>query len=458
MQDNAEIPYHIEKTEISRMFDRVGSFEQNNAFKDVVLYNVSLGPVRLVPMGITCLKLVPEKEFAKAVAVKAANYANIMENSLLKIEFNSDGSFNLHDKATGRDYFNLNQFEDGGDRGDMYIFTKPENDLVVSSLGRTAVIGLDAESDGFTRYKAVQTISVPESIADIRDKRSSDYIDMEITSYITLGKDSRRVDITTEFDNNVRDHRLRALFPSGINSEYSEAETPFDVVKRKVKLPEFEDWFEDPSPFHPQQNFVDVNDGMCGLLLANKGLNDYELKEDGVVAITLIRAIQWGSRGDLYNCKKQRKPDGTPVLPYMNEPEAQCLGKQTCRYSIIPHLGDWLASGAWKEAYNHKTGAFPVELPSGYIGRDMQFISIDNENIGISAVKKSDEYDALILRLHNMSNNQEVCRLKTVFKIGTANYVNLLEESLADISINADGEVRLDFKRKEILTVALYII
>jgi len=455
------IPYKVEKVEVLKLFDHVKSFEENVAFKEVIQYHVTLGPVNLVPMGITNLSLDPVEtnleESNMDNEVKVYPFGNIMENSNLKIEFNPDGSFNLTDKSSGMVYRNMNQFEDGGDRGDMYIYCRPENDILIFSLGKPAEITLEAECNGFIRYKVVQTMSIPESIGTERDKRSDEYVDMQITSHITLGKDSKRVDIVTEFENIARDHVLRVLFPSGIHAEYTEAESAFDVVKREIRLPEVKDWCEDPSPAKPQQNFVDINNGKFGLMVANKGLTEYEAMEDGVIALTLVRAVEWGSRGDLHNCRKMKNPDGTPALPFMKEPEAQCPGRHVCYYSVIPHSGDWLSSGVWREAYNHKVRSFSIMPPSNNLGADTSFIMIDNPNIMISAVKKSDVGNALIIRLYNLSSNPERCNLKTVFNVKGASYTNLIEERQGDISVNSDGAVQLELQKKEIKTVALHL-
>ena len=55
-----------------------------------------------------------------------------------------------------------------------------------------------------------------------------------IKTYITLSVNSNRLDIKTIFTNNSENHRLRAVFPTDINTETVFADGQFDVIKRDI--------------------------------------------------------------------------------------------------------------------------------------------------------------------------------------------------------------------------------
>src|SRR5439155_22175091 len=71
-----------------------------------------------------------------------------------------------------------------------------------------------------------------------------------------------------------------------------------------------------------------------GLALGVDGLREYAVLHDGqTIAITLLRAVGFLSRGDL----PERRGHAGPALA---TPSAQCLGEQRYRYTVVPLDGD----------------------------------------------------------------------------------------------------------------------
>lgn len=78
-------------------------------------------------------------------------------------------------------------------------------------------------------------------------------------------------------------------------------------------------WENPTNPQH-QQAFVNIHDEEYGVTVGNFGLNEYEVTEDGQIAVTLLRSV--GELGD---------------WGYFPTPEAQCLGEHRFNYSIELH-------------------------------------------------------------------------------------------------------------------------
>ena len=74
----------------------------------------------------------------------------------------------------------------------------------------------------------------PDSFFGTGTKRSDETDILEITTYLTLQKGSRRVDVKIEIDNNISDHRLRVLYPTELTADYSYAAGHYGVDKRPV--------------------------------------------------------------------------------------------------------------------------------------------------------------------------------------------------------------------------------
>jgi alpha-mannosidase len=67
-----------------------------------------------------------------------------------------------------------------------------------------------------------------------------------------------------------------------------------------------------------------------GLAIGVDGLREYSVLHDGgTIAITLLRAVGFLSRGDL----PERRGHAGPELA---TPSAQCIGKRTYRYAVVP--------------------------------------------------------------------------------------------------------------------------
>ena len=111
-------------------------------------------------------------------------------------------------------------------------------------------------------------------------------------------------DVRAEVANRAADRRRRGLFPAGVATGHSDAEQHFGVVRRPVAAPpEAANAPESPVAYYPQKTFTDLSDGESGLMIANRGLAEYEVmtEEDGTAtpAVTPVRWVGWLSRDDL---------------------------------------------------------------------------------------------------------------------------------------------------------------
>ena len=122
-----------------------------------------------------------------------------------------------------------------------------------------------------------------------------------------------RVDLHVETDNPARDHRVRLLFPTGAPVESFLAATTFDVATRTNVPPPATGWWHVPPDTFPHQGWVSAN----GLTVGAPGLPEAEVTEEGVIAVTLLRAVGWLSHLEL-----RRRP--IPAGPTLVAPDAQC--------------------------------------------------------------------------------------------------------------------------------------
>jgi len=296
-----------------------------------------------------------------------------------------------------------------------------------------------------------QLFHLPEGLTLDRRGRSKERVACEITSYITLQRGVRRIEIRTVVDNRAKDHRLRVAFPTGIHTEESIAESAFAVVRRPVRLPQGEGWVESPAPTHPQERFVAVEGEGRGLAVLNKGLPEYEVTEEGVIYLTLLRCVGWLSRDDLKTRPKHAGP------PY-EVPEAQCLGSHVFEYALSPYSGDWLEARLWEEAARFDLPLMAVRIEGGgEMPPTQSFLRVEPAELAVSAVKKAEEDEALIVRLYNVASAEVEGVIELRRGIARAVETDLNEEERQPLEVEDGARVRFKVRGHEIKTIKLYL-
>lgn len=386
--------------------------------------------------------------------------ANTLENAFLHVRVQtSDGTLSVTDKRSGEVYQGLNAFEDGGDAGDTYNYSAPLNDMVLRSTGGAGVHVSVAEV-GYARATLRIDLywALPCELSADRLSRSSRSVSGRISTFVSLSASTPRVDIVTEWENASKEHRLRALFPVGVDPEVSHAEGHFAVTDRPVAVPEAGNGWDEPYvSTMPQGGWVSVGEATRGLTVANRGLPEYEVLNDGhgTIAVTLLRAVGWLSREDLLS----RVGGAGPQLPV---PDAQSLGPNRAGYGIIPHAGDWLESKAYESAEDYLAPLYGswTDRHAGDLPPSAGLLALEGDHTLLcSACKKSEVGDALIIRFWNVAQHTTSATLRTSLPVKTIRLVDLKEEPVGDTNLSPedDGSYVIEAGPAQILTVAIEV-
>lgn len=387
-------------------------------------------------IGYSTYKLKVGKPNIEAGIVFGEDFA---ENEFIKLKINPDGSLRVINKSDNHIYDGLNIFEDSGDIGDEYNFVSPKDDKIINTKNNKAQISVLDKGYSSVTFKIIHSMKLPEKASKLESNRSMIDRDFVINSLITIYAKNNRIDVCTEFDNSTSDHRLRVLFPTYIESKCCYADGQFEVVKRDINP--WKGW-KNPSNCQRQQAFVEMCDGEQGLVIANKGLPEYEVLRDdkNTIALTLVRSV--GELGD---------------WGYFPTPGAQCLGYQRMEYSIIPYNGEKGREDAHRGAYQFN--AIPLKVLStsihnGELKPNDALLKVKSSNIVLSAIKKSENSDGIIIRLYNSSNKDELVQIDLNNKFDKTFETNMNEERLRELEM-VNGKVELKFPSKKILTIEL---
>jgi alpha-mannosidase len=378
----------------------------------------------------------------------------VVENGFLRVEADPEtGLLTVVDKETGLTLRGCHRLVDGGDRGDEYNYCRPEQDTQVEGPAAPPVIR--RESSAWGQCLVVEMVyRVPEALdAADRSVRGQEVVEIPITVRATLTPGVRRVDFETVAENRARDHRLRVHFPVPLAVDRASAAGHWDVVDWSLDLPaDTAEWAEQPVPTRPQRGWASVSDGKHGVTVANRGLPEVEVlrTEAGVeIALTLLRCVGWLSRSDLH-CRRGH------AGPALAVPEAQCPGRHTSRYALIPHAGDWRAALAEAEAFQSDLRAVATSIHPGVLPRALSFIRVEPAPLQVSAVRLPEEGEGLILRLWNVEDRplQGTVRLWRPF--ARALRTDLAERSGGERVLARESDVvPLTVRGREVVTVRL---
>ncbi len=398
-----------------------------------------------------------------ATKARASNeQERVLENEYLRVEVDArDGTLTVRDKTTGSMFAGLNNFVDGGDRGDLYNYCPPEQDRTVTGPTEPPLIEL-LEKNAVRQILRIRSVlRVPASLASGRDARSEELVDLPIATLVTLVSGARRLDFQTKVENRARDHRLRVEFPTPIQAQKSFAAQAFDIVAREIELPQAtREWVEQPRPEKPMQGFVAIGDERTGAVLAARGLPEYEARPDGngtTLALTLLRAVGWLSRPDLA-C---RRGDAGPEK---QTPEAQEPGTHFFEYSFIPYAVasaaaggeqplDWHGARAQAISFNVPLRGAATGVHDGPLAQAGSWVENSNADFVITAVKPPETGQGLIVRGFNAGLEGIQVLLRPYRPFARCARVDLNEEAQETLAVDADGRIRLGVRPREIVTL-----
>lgn len=243
------------------------------------------------------------------------------------------------------------------------------------------------------------------------------YLDSTIIQELTVYRDSRRIDFVTRVDWQERQQLLKAAFHVGVRA----TEATYDIQYGNVKRPTHWNTSWDYARFETVgHQWADLSERNYGVSLLNDCKYGYDIK-DHVMRLSLLKSA---------------------IYP---DPEAD-RGQHEFTYSLLPHKGDWLDGGTAGEAWslNH-----PLQAYKGtWSDAGKRLLVLEGANIHVDAIKKAEESEAMIVRLHEYGGGRSQVRLSSDFPAASWQECNLIEEACGGKI--AGQEVTFDIKPYEI--------
>ena len=332
----------------------------------------------------------------------------VMENEYLKVEidFPSGAIKHLIDKETGWDCV-----PEGKLFGVLEVYQE-------SHHGMTAwIIGQTPESAQLTSGGEAQVVQQGPNRVAVRVNRK--YRDSTISMEIGLNSGSRMVDfkLNTRWVERGTPETgvpmLKAAFPVNVKNGVPTYEIPFGSQVREQSEQEV-----------PALKWADLSGdtakGKHGITLVNDSKYGHSCVDD-TLRLTLIRSSY--------------DPD---PLPEIRDHEI--------RFAVIPHKGicDVVSATRAGEEFNSPMAVVSATVQEGSLPPERSYVEVLTPNVLVSAVKKAESADALIIRLVEIAgkDTEAQVRITDLVKPGTpAKQTDLLERPLQKAHAKMLGDV-----------------
>ncbi len=380
----------------------------------------------------------------------------VLENEYLRVKVNDNGTVDVSDKATGELFTGLNYFADDGEVGHSWSHVKPDHDAVIDSRTTEARLSWVTHSPVVSRVAARFTLHIPTTTPLSEDRKDwrkttrtlEDLREMPVEVEYTLAKGAKSLEVQVTADNRCRNHRLRAMCPTGVHSKASYAESPFDVVARPVGRGDDNPYAHFPHLTYPMVRLAGVKEGIRNFSLITGGLKEYEVLDDDdrTFALTIFR----GYANNICTA-------GDFDLEHRPGDLAQSIGRHRYAYRIYPGQAgaDYERVFEEADAFHAPMMVAETKARGGDQPMEKSLIALDNQKLALSGIKQASRNDALIIRVFNTGDSRQQARLTFAAPVKEARYVNLNEELLPDRPVVLDGHVEITAAPKQIVTVAV---
>jgi alpha-mannosidase len=241
---------------------------------------------------------------------------------------------------------------------------------------------------------------------------------------ITMYAGVPRVDVKMQAEWHEKHILLKVAFPLSALNDSATFEIPYGSIERPTtrRTPAEQAKFEVPA-----LHWADLSDATHGFSLLNDSKYGYDAKGN-VLRLSLLRSPEW--------------PD-----PHADE------GHHEFTYSLYPHGAGWREAGTVRRGYELNYPLLPLAVANheGALPAEHSFLEVVEDNVVVTAVKKAEDDDALVIRFYESAGKKGDVHLRLPWDGGVITFAgrggrvqgveetDLLERPLGPLPLNAGG-------------------
>lgn len=242
-----------------------------------------------------------------------------------------------------------------------------------------------------------------------------------IAQDLILYRDNPCIEFRTRVDWSENRKLLKTAFTVDIRATEATYDVQFGNVKRPTHWNTSWDYARFESVGH---QWSDLSESDYGVSLLNDCKYGYDIK-DNAMRLSLIKSAM--------------VPD-----------EQADQGEHRFTYALLPHQGDWRAGGTAIRAWALNS---PLRAMTGRMDEAFSMLAVDREHVMIDAVKKAEDRDTIVVRLHEFAGARGNCTLNGGWSGAAWRELDLREQPTGEWTIGVG--VPLYFKPYEIKTIEL---
>jgi alpha-mannosidase len=247
--------------------------------------------------------------------------------------------------------------------------------------------------------------------------------------------DSALLELRVAGVNRAKNHRIRIGIATGLANATMIADAAFGPVERKpLNVPDDDRRMERPPMTAPLHRYVSLFAKSGGVTVHSDGLAEYEVSADGIVWVTLVRAVGQLSRNDLAERPGHAGwPEPTP--------KAQSLGAFTARLAVQVHGANSAATlhliDRESDRFLHPLRGTTLRLSTARLAV-AGGIELSGTALSPSAIKESESGRAMVLRCVNLSDREQAGTWMLPVPIESAQLARLDESVVQGLDARED--------------------
>lgn len=381
------------------------------------------------------IKLSNKKELRENLGLTAEP-----ENAFYKAKLDKGGLSSLFDKELGIELVESSFFKageiftmksEGNGAGEFNAVQKPEMDGFDKTGNYGTEWEITAEGPVFTSYKFRQAIR--NAVAEL-----------EVTFYHQIKKVDFDVSLMNWDGTMFREYRM--ALPLQMEKGDIAYEAPFGVVevgKDEILGAAGERYTVACKELHPRgiENWISASNDAFGVTLSSSVVAmDYVNPTDKELKNTIIQPILLASRRSCHG-------EGN---------DYHQSGNHHFSFSLTSHKPGWKNGARQGKEANEKLQAIldPSKYSNAELDESMSFLQVEAENIIVSAMKKAENENGVVVRLYNLNEEETEVKLRFSEKFNKAWKTNLIEERDEELDIK-DGVLHFKVGNQSIETILL---
>jgi alpha-mannosidase len=362
------------------------------------------------------------------------------ENRFYRIKLGAGGLLSIYDKELDKELVSSEKFA----AGEVFTMRSEGNGAgEFDKIQQPSMEGFGKSGDSPASWEPAESGAIFSSWS-----RRSKLPHATVEQKVILHHQLKRIDFEIALLNweGVLYREFRMALPLDLKNGVVAYEVPFGVVevgKDEMEGAAGERYQVPARDLHPRgiENWIGASGDRAGVTLSSSvAVADYLDPTDDPVQGIMLQPLLLASRQSCHW-------EGNQYLQ---------TGNHTFSFSLSSHEPGWIHGYRHGKQANEKLYAVVNPLPykGAALPEENSFFSLDLPGVIVSTIKKAEDDQGVIVRMYNLTEEDQRVQLKHGFRFGEATMTNLIEEEIRKVPMGKD-QVELSLNHHAIETIKL---